>query len=886
VVGPDGSATGLAIELVREAARRRGIRLEWVHQGGGADAALRDHKVDLWPLLTLVPERIDRLHITEPYLETEHCFLVRAESGFTEARDLAASVISFHDLRINRIHLNLALPGARLLPVGGTDAAIESVCRGRADGAFVDEYTAISAMLGGLTCAAHELLLIATPEVQARMGVGATFAASPAADAIRDEIGKIAGEGKLPTPLLHWTYFSRRHMESLQALHEANRRQRLLTVLAGVLFSALLIVGWLTHRTLSERRRARSAERELDATQQNYRLLTEQAAEGVFLVDRYGRFLLVNIRLCEMLGYTKEEMLQLTVLDTCLTEEREAARLRLESTACGETIRFERHLRRKDGTAIPIEASVVRLSDYNSQGIVRDITERKRAEAALRESEERFRKVADSAPVMIWVAGTDKVLNFFNKTWLDFVGRTMEQELDNGWTESVHPDDLDHCFACYSSAFDSRETFHIECRLRRADGEYRWVLCTGVPRFAPDGVFEGYIGSDIDITDLKRAQQESLARQKLESMGLLAGGIAHDFNNLLGNILTTSELVLSELPAGSAGLEGVQAIQRVADRGAGIVRQMMSYAGQESPAFELVEVGQLVGDMIQLLKISISKAAVLRIDVPEALPAVWANPAEIRQLVMNLVINASEALGEKEGVISVTLTRVPLDPGRDRIRLEVSDTGCGMTEEIRSKMFDPFFTTKFPGRGLGLAAVQGIVRSHGAVLDVVSAPGKGCRIEILLPCASEPEQASHQVPQSTVDGAALSGTILMVEDEDILRDAISRMLRHKDLTVIEARDGKSAIELFRINVSAIDVALIDMTLPGMPGREVLREFRRIRPDLRVIIASAYSKNQVMSAMGELQPWAYIRKPYQFSQLMELLRKVCLEGDGDGMAAMG
>src|SRR5262249_3267794 len=162
----------------------------------------------------------------------------------------ATALISFHELRINRINLSLALPRARLLPTSGTDAAIESVCRGRADAAFVDEYTATSAMLGGLTCAAHELLLISTPQIQARMGVGATFEASPAAEAIRHEIGKIASEGRLPTPLLHWSYFSRRHMESLQALREAHQRQRLLTALAGILLSALLIVVWLTHRTL------------------------------------------------------------------------------------------------------------------------------------------------------------------------------------------------------------------------------------------------------------------------------------------------------------------------------------------------------------------------------------------------------------------------------------------------------------------------------------------------------------------------------------------------------------------------------------------------------------------------------------------------------------
>ena len=303
------------------------------------------------------------------------------------------------------------------------------------------------------------------------------------------------------------------------------------------------------------------------------------------------------------------------------------------------------------------------------------------------------------------------------------------------------------------------------------------------------------------------AQEEALARQKLESLGVLAGGIAHDFNNLLGSIVANSELVLSELPDGSPASEGVESIKNVAGRAAEIVRQMMAYAGQEDTVFEPVDLSGLLHEMLEFLKVSISKRATLNVTLPEKLPAVRANAAQLRQVVMNLITNASEALGEQEGVISVTVTQVQSGPSDsapnlsrgDYVRLEVSDTGCGMTEEIQSKIFDPFFTTKFAGRGMGLAAVKGIVRSHGGAINVVSAPGQGSRFEILLPCSSEPAREGHDKAVSSAAGevASFAGTVLVVEDEDTLRLAVSKMLRRKGFTVIEAADGKAGVDLFR-----------------------------------------------------------------------------------------
>ena len=517
-------------------------------------------------------------------------------------------------------------------------------------------------------------------------------------------------------------------------------------------------------------------------------------------------------------------------------------------------------------------------------GVNLDITERKEAAAALRESEERFRNMADTAPVMIWVSGPDKLCTFFNKGWLTFTGRTLEQELGNGWASGVHPDDLDRCISVYSSSFDSRRNFQMEYRLRRADGAYRWVLDSGVPRFAPSEGFAGYIGSCIDITDLKRAQDDDLARQKLESLGVLAGGIAHDFNNLLGGILAEAELVESDLAAGLSPMEEVARIKAVAIRGAEIVRELMIYAGQDQASLvEPLDLSRLVEEMLELLRVSISKQVVLKTNLDGDLPAVWGNAPQIRQVLMNLVINASEAIGEHEGVISVTTSRVSgqscvVDnamnlPSGEHVQLEVSDTGCGITVEERAKIFDPFFTTKFPGRGLGLAVVQGIVRAHGGAIHLISALNQGACFQVLLPCTSAKTlEIPIAMASATEQSAFRAGTILVVEDEELLRLAVSRALRKRGFSVMEASDGSAAMDLMRKH-KEIDVILLDVTLPGRSSREIFEEVQRTRPNLKIILTSAYDRNTVDVSFTGLSVTHFIRKPFQLSDLTGVLQDV-------------
>jgi PAS domain S-box-containing protein len=517
-------------------------------------------------------------------------------------------------------------------------------------------------------------------------------------------------------------------------------------------------------------------------------------------------------------------------------------------------------------------------------GLFADIGERKQSEAALRESEERFRHMADGAPVLIWLSDSGGRVTFCNKQVTIFTGRTEEQLTGEGFLDLVHAGDAETAASAVLAAVQAQRAFQIELRLRRADGEYRAMFTAGTPRFAGKR-YLGHITITVDITELKRKQDHVLAMQKLESLGVLAGGVAHDFNNLLGGILASTELLMADRTEGSSFDEEVLLrIKSAAIRGGEIVRQLMVFSGEESQALEPVDLSRLVGEMLQLLNVSISKHATLKVNLSEQLPPIRANAAELRQVVLNLVTNASDALGDEEGVISITVShtrtgpdyRAPNPSFGDYVRLEISDSGCGMTEEIQSRIFDPFFTSKFAGRGLGLAAVRGVIRSHGGTINVVSAPGQGSRFEILLPCSREsaPERRSLAQPAADADAASSAPSVLVVEDEDTLRLAVSKMLRRSGFTVIEAADGETGVDLFKASKRQIDVALLDLTLPGMSSREVLSEIRKVQPGVKVIITSAYSQDWAQTTIGGQHPWLYIRKPYQLSQLTGLLQSVC------------
>jgi PAS domain S-box-containing protein len=517
--------------------------------------------------------------------------------------------------------------------------------------------------------------------------------------------------------------------------------------------------------------------------------------------------------------------------------------------------------------------------------IAQDVTEeRRRTAALLRESEERFRNTADTAPVILWYGDTKKRLTFVNQETIRFTGLPAEKLLGDGWMDVIHPDDLEPARKAYYEGVDRRASYQLEYRARRADGEYRNMLGTTSPRYAGN-MYLGQAGSVVDVTDLKRRQDEGLARQKLESVGALASGIAHDFNNLLGSVLAQAELGLEDSDSGVSPKEELAAIRDVAIRGSEVVRQLLVYAGKESPVAGLVDVSCIVTEMLQLIKISVSKHALLQIDLGNDLPAVRANAGQVRQIVMNLIMNASDAIGESDGTIRVSTKCVKV--GRkscvscsdeltegDYVRLEVSDTGSGMSQDVQAKVFDPFFTTKSAGRGLGLAVVQGIVRSlHGAI-QIASEQGKGTTLKVLLPCdPSDADAGKQSVSPFAGSATSCNGAVLIVEDEDPLRQAVVKMLRNSGFQVLEAANGSAALDLLHASGGDIHAMLLDMTLPGASSYDIVAEIAKAWPHIRVILTSAYSQ-QMLNPLSTPQLRGFIRKPYQLGSVVQTLREAC------------
>jgi PAS domain S-box-containing protein len=668
------------------------------------------------------------------------------------------------------------------------------------------------------------------------------------------------------------------------------------------------------HREVGERR---TAQRELQESQEGMRLLIDGVKDyAIFMLDPDGRIVTWNQGAERIKGYAAQEVIGQSFARFYPPEDAaaglpdsELAQARAEGSFASEGWRV-----RKDGTRFMASVAITALR--NAQGelkgfakVTRDITKQKEAEEQLRSfnevlenrvrtttqelsrSEARLQGFIRHAPAAIAFKGTDGRFLLINPRMETLLARPVEQIIDHTYGDLFPPELGEAMRVAEQQVLRDGHSLEEEEEWVHAGGDSHAYITQKFPLLDSLGQCWGLGLISTDITGRKEADRTLLQGQKLESLGILAGGIAHDFNNLLGAILGNLGLAQMENSPMSPIRHRLDTIEALVVKAADLTRQMLAYSGRGKFMVRSVNLSVLVTEMTHLLGISISKKATLKYEIQSDLPNMEADPTQIQQVVMNLVINASDAIGDRNGTITIrTGTRV-LDPaflqrvfdGQELtpgtfVTLEVSDNGSGMSPETLKRIFDPFFTTKFTGRGLGLAALQGIVRGHHGGIRVYSELGKGTIFRLLFPTTNlAPEAPPLQDPPQAYRG---SGLILVVDDEDSILTMATTILERVGFRTLKAADGLEALARFEEHREELSLILMDLTMPKLDGEETYRALRHRGSVTPVILSSGFNETEAINRFLGKGLAGFLQKPYTAANLVEMVKKALTKGATD------
>lgn len=628
----------------------------------------------------------------------------------------------------------------------------------------------------------------------------------------------------------------------------------------------------------------RQAEQALQSSEEIHRSLLEQASDGIFISDNSNKYIVVNDKACEMTGYSKEELLKLTIFDltfetpTTLTPEYSKRLLN------GETLLVERQVHRKDGQILPVEANVRLLENGLLQAIMRDISERKRTEEALRESELRFFKLFQAAPSpTILTRVRDGKIYDANESFVRLLGYSREEALSKNsvdliWGNAAERD------AFVEILMQDRVFYDYEVMAKTKSGEPRNLLASAA--FISLESEDVIITAFVDITARKQAEKElrkseELFRQsqKMEAIGRLAGGVAHDFNNLLTVILTYSEFILSNPDLDNLTKDDTLEIRKAAEQAASLTRQLLIFSRKQTLNPSLLNLNQTIDEITQLLHRLIGEDIEL-VTKTEAHGLVLADAGQIKQVIMNLAVNARDAMPEG-GVLTIETSDVVLsEEDTDKcptlhagpfVNLTLSDTGVGMDAETRNRLFEPFFTTKEPGKGtgLGLATVYGIVNQSTGFISLESELGVGTSFHIYLPQA-DPQTEKSDEQQSKLSSLHGTETILLVEDDEKIRELALRILNAQGYKVLIAANGEEALRLLWRNTQEIALLITDIVMPHLGGKRLVDYIRQQNSNLQVLYMSGYIDQTIIQQATQQQNSDLLEKPFK---PLDLLHKV-------------
>jgi PAS domain S-box-containing protein len=643
-------------------------------------------------------------------------------------------------------------------------------------------------------------------------------------------------------------------------------------------------------------------ERSESDSERRLRKLIERTYDAIALFDEVGRVAYVSPTVRRVLGFSEQEFMALDSVQIIHPDDQayfgeHLARMIADPNGM-MLLRFR--VRHRDGHWVMVEnAAINRLDDPDVAAVVatfRDVSKQVELNEALRLSSERLRIALDAARAISWDGDLIAGRTTFSSDFAAFFDVSPGENYEDPERAllAVHPDDRARVRAASLRCRQEGVAFDVVYRNASPAGETRWFASHGQLARDSGGEPVRMLGVTWDITERQRLlderrllEQRMQESQKLESLGVLAGGIAHDFNNLLMVILGSISLLRLDLGGSHPSVSHVAQMEEASQRATDLCRQLLAYAGKGRFVMERTDLNRLIDDTLHLLQVSISKKAALRFQLDRELPAIVADTTQLRQVLMNLVMNASDAIGERSGAISISTgvlhaDRAYLDatflapdiPTGEYVFLEVSDTGSGMSAETQARIFEPFFTTKFTGRGLGLAAVLGIVRGHRGALKVHSELGRGASFKFLLPSVSGvPEPTTIRPPREPV--VASGGTILVVDDEAAVRDVARLLLESLGFQTLLASDGIEALAVYGKHRAQIVSVLMDLTMPTLDGEETFRELRRIDPGVRVLLMSGYNEQDAIARFVGKGVAGFIQKPFTLADLTQRLRALGL-----------
>lgn len=649
--------------------------------------------------------------------------------------------------------------------------------------------------------------------------------------------------------------------------------------------------------------RRRIADAALRESEQKYRDLVENANSSILRMDIMGTITFLNEFACRFFGYSRQDLIGQKVPHEILPLRTQAGK-NLPEMIHDIAIHPEQYTSNeienicKDGTRVWIAWANKPILDEHGQCVEilcvgNDITERKRAEEALKESESRWQFALEGARDGVWDWNVQTNKLYFSKRWKEMLGFEEDEIKDSleEWEKRVHPDDLASCYVELNRHLKGETPFYQdEYRMFCKDGTCKWILDRGkVIQWTAEGVPVRFLGTHTDISDRKQAEAEReklegqlLQSQKMEAVGQLAGGVAHDFNNLLQIILGNVDMIIKELGQDLPSGGPLDDVRMAAERAADLTHQLLAFSRRQVIQPVTLDLNDLIQGMLKMIRRLIGEHIDLRFWPEHNLGPVQADRGQIEQIVMNLCVNAHDAM-PKGGTLTIVTRSVAIDSnycddhpwaseGRYAL-MSVTDTGIGMDEITRMRVFEPFFTTKSMGHGtgLGLATVYGIVKHHNGFIHVYSEPGKGTEFKIYLPVVDSPlEEVRIMEERGTLNGTE---TILVAEDEDMVRELAVRLLEDAGYIVHAAYDGEEAVRIFRENANSIDLALLDVMMPRISGREVMERIKAMSPQMRFLFCSGYSENVIHTDFVVEEGVHIITKPYRREGLLRAIREV-------------